>query len=145
MKFDFNSCLGLLIIVLVINSSCEQKDGQNTAAKSIEHRFEETKIENIKAMEAAQILKENPDMMILDIRTPEEFNSGHIPASINIDYKAENFESELKKLDRSKPYLMHCRSGRRSSSALEIFRKLEFDHIIHIDDGILGWKEELLK
>ena len=145
MKFDFNSCLGLLIIVLVINSSCEQKDGQNTAAETIEHRFEETKIENIKAMEAAKILKENPDMMILDIRTPEEFNSGHIPASINIDYKAKNFESELKKLDRSKSYLMHCRSGRRSSSALEIFRKLEFGYIIHIDDGILGWKKELVK
>ena len=104
MKFDFNSCLGLLIIVLVINSSCEEKDGQNTAAESIVHRFEETKIENIKAMEAAKILKENPDMMILDIRTPEEFNSGHIPASINIDYKAKNFESELKKLDPSKPF-----------------------------------------
>ena len=145
MKFDFYSCLGLLIIVLVINSSCEQKDGQNTAAVTIEHRFEETKIENIKAMEAAKILKENPDMMILDIRTPEEFNSGHIPASINIDYKAKNFESELKKLDPSKSYLMHCRSGRRSRSALEIFRKLEFGHIIHIDDGILGWKKELVK
>ena len=48
-------------------------------------------------------------------------------------------------MDRSKSYLMHCRSGRRSSSALEIFRKLEFGHIIHIDDGILGWKEDLVK
>ena len=145
MKFDFNSCLGLLIIVLVLNSSCEQKDGQNTAAESIEHRFEETKIENIKAMEAAKMLEKNPDMMVLDIRTLEEFTSGHIPASINIDYKDENFESELKKLDRSKSYLMHCRSGRRSTASLDTFRKLGFDHIVHIKDGILGWKEELVK
>ena len=91
------------------------------------------------------MIDKNPDIMVLDIRTPEEFISGHIPASINIDYKAENFESELKKLDRSKSYLMHCRSGRRSTAALDIFSKLGFEHIIHIDDGILGWNKELTK
>ena len=145
MKLILNFSISLIIIMLFMISSCQQKEAENSASESIEYRVQETKIENITAIEAAKILKENLDMMILDIRTPEEYTSGHIPASINIDYKAENFESELKKLDRSKSYLMHCRSGRRSTAALDTFSKLGFEHIIHIDDGILGWNKELTK
>ena len=145
MKLDLNFSVSLLVVGLFMNSSCEQKKGQSPTIKSTEFPVQETKIENIKAIEAAKMLKKNPDMMVLDIRTPEEFTSGHIPASVNIDYKAENFESELKKLDRSKSYLMHGRSGRRSTAALDTFSKLGFEHIIHIDDGILGWNKELTK
>jgi len=145
MKLILNFSVSLLIIGLFMHSYCEQKDGQNPATESVVLPVQETKIENIKAIEATKMIEKNPDMVVLDIRTPEEFASGHIPASINIDYKAENFESELKKLDRSKSYLMHCRSGRRSTAALDIFSKLGFDHIIHIDDGILGWNKELTK
>ena len=145
MKLNLNFSFSFLIIGLFMHSSCEQKDGQNPATESVVLPVQETKIENIKAIEATKMIEKNPDMVVLDIRTPEEFASGHIPASINIDYKAENFESELKKLDRSKSYLMHCRSGRRSTAALDIFSKLGFDHIIHIDDGILGWNKELTK
>ena len=145
MKLNLNFSVSLLIIGGFMNSSCQQKEAENSATESMVLPVQGTKIENIKAMEAAKMLEKNPDMMVLDIRTPEEFNSGHIPTSINIDYKAENFESELKKLDRSKSYLMHCRSGRRSTAALDTFRKLGFEHIIHIDDGILGWNKELTK
>jgi phage shock protein E len=83
--------------------------------------------------------------MILDIRTPKEYAEGHIPDAINIDYKADSFQSELEKLDRDTTYLMHCRSGRRSANSLEIFEKLGFRHVIHMDDGILGWQEDLVK
>ena len=145
MNSNLNFSVFILIIGLFMNSSCEQKEAENSATESMVLPVQGTKIENIKAIEAAKMLEKNPDMMVLDIRTPEEFNSGHIPTSINIDYKAENFELEIKKLDRSKPYLMHCRSGRRSTAALDTFRKHRFDHIIHIDDGILGWNKELTK
>jgi|TARA_B110000914_G_C15347860_1_gene392408 rhodanese-related sulfurtransferase len=125
--------------------SCESNDVGNLAEKQTELNIEGIKIENIKATVVAKMLEENPDLFILDIRTPEEFNLGHIPEAINIDYKADNFESELKKLDRNQTYLMHCRSGRRSADSLDIFQKLGFSHIIHIDDGILGWSKELVK
>ena len=99
----------------------------------------------MKAVEAAKILKENPKAIVLDIRTPAEFNEGHIPGAVNIDYKADSFESELEKLDRDATYVMHCRSGRRSANSFETFRKLGFKNIVHMDDGILGWKQKLIK
>lgn len=106
---------------------------------------QEFQFTNMKAVEAAKILKENPNAVVLDIRTPTEFKEGHIQDAVNIDYKADIFESELEKLDRDATYVMHCRSGRRSANSFETFRKLGFKNIVHIEDGILGWKEKLVK
>ena len=127
-------------------SACSSKEEPNSEpnqdANSTSQEFQFT---NMKAIEAAKILKDNPNAVVLDIRTPAEFNEGHIPNAVNIDYKADSFESELDKLDRDTTYLMHCRSGRRSANSFETFKKLGFKNIIHMNDGILGWKEELVK
>ena len=49
--------------------------------------------------------------MILDVRTAEEYSGGHIEGSTNIDVKSESFKEEVGKLDKSKTYLVHCRTG----------------------------------
>ena len=146
MKQIFQSFTLLLFLVFCTFSACSSKEEPssepNQDANSTSQEFQFT---NMKAVEAAKILKDNPNAVILDIRTPAEFNEGHIPNAVNIDYKADGFESELDKLDRDTTYLMHCRSGRRSANSFETFKKLGFKNIIHMDDGILGWKEELVK
>ena len=134
-----------IISLFFFNASCEKNEVGNLLKEQPDSSVKEIKIENIKASAAESMLRENPNITVLDIRTPKEFNLGHISKAINIDYKDDNFEEELKKLDRNQTYLMHCRSGRRSGLALENFSKLGFQHIIHITDGILGWKEELVK
>ena len=134
-----------IISLFFFNASCEKNEVENLLKEQPDLSVKEIKIENIKASAAESLLRENPNMTVLDIRTPKEFYLGHISKAINIDYKDDNFEEELKKLDRNQTYLMHCRSGRRSGLALENFSKLGFQHIIHVTDGILGWKEELVK
>ena len=127
-------------------SACSSKEEPNSEPnQDANSTIQEFQFTNMKALEAAKILKDNPNAVVLDIRTPAEFNEGHIPNAVNIDYKADSFESELDKLDRDTTYLMHCRSGRRSANSFETFKKLGFKNIIHMDDGILGWKEELVK
>ena len=145
MKFNIHFKFWALTAWFFLNASCENSDVKNEGEVPIRLEEKGIKIENIKAIVATRMLQENPNITVLDIRTPEEFTTGHISKAINIDYKASNFESELKKLDRNQSILMHCRSGRRSGLALETFRKLGFQHIVHIDDGILGWREELVK
>ena len=146
MKHIFQSFTLLLFLVICMFSACSSKEEPNSEpnqdANSTSQEFQFT---NMKALEAAKILKDNPKVVVLDIRTPAEFNEGHIPNAVNIDYKAYGFESELDKLDRDTTYLMHCRSGRRSANSFETFKKLGFKNIIHMDDGILGWKEDLVK
>ena len=138
MKFKVKSFILSILLSCLISSAC--LNSEDPGLTNQEFQFT-----NMKAVEAAKILKENPKAVVLDIRTPAEFNEGHIPNAVNIDYKADSFESELGKLDRDATYVMHCRSGRRSANSFETFKKLGFKNIIHMDDGILGWEEELVK
>jgi len=103
-----------------------------------------TKIDHVSARQAAEFIEKNPDTIIIDVRTPDEFATGHIKGSINIDFKASSFQDKLKSLDPNQTYIIHCRSGGRSSSSLGSFRKIGFQHIIHLDGGMMDWgKEEL--
>jgi phage shock protein E len=81
-------------------------------------------------------------LVILDIRTPEEFAAGHIDGAINIDFKSADFGSGLDALDKTKPCLMHCRSGGRSTAALPQFEERSFGKIYHLNEGFLAWGQK---
>ena len=98
----------------------------------------ETAVVNVDAEKVLAVLKADPKIVVIDIRTPEEFAAGHLAKAMNIDFKAETFKTELAKLDKEKTYLMHCRSGGRSTASLPIWKELGFKRVIHLDSGILG-------
>jgi len=89
-------------------------------------------IKRVLADEFQKIYSENiekPEYEIIDIRTPIEYNMGHIPKSINIDLYNPNFKDELNKLDKTKAYLIYCRSGSRTSYVLNLMYQLGFNNI----------------
>lgn len=96
---------------------------------------------NVDAAGAATLISERPEAIVLDVRTPGEFADGHIKGAINVDYRSDSFRTELAKLDRDATYIVHCRSGGRSGSAVPILSELGFNSIIHLDGGILGWEK----
>ena len=102
-------------------------------------------IENITPQEAFTLIQENPDnpdFVIIDVRTPEEFDEGYIKGAINIDFYSETFRDELDILDKNKTYLIYCRSGNRSGSALAITEELNFREAYNITGGIIQWRAE---
>lgn len=86
----------------------------------------------------AVIASEKP--VLLDVRTPREFQSGTIKGSKNIDFNSPDFEKEIAKLDKSKTYLVYCRSGNRSGQALPVLEKLNLSKLYHLDGGIKAWQ-----
>ena len=102
-------------------------------------------IEDITPQEAFTLIQENqdnPDFVIIDVRTPEEFTEEHIEDAINLDFRSETFRDELNTLDRDKTYLIYCRSGGRSGNALDMMAELDFREAYNMLDGINGWVEE---
>ncbi len=69
--------------------------------------------------------EKSKEVVILDVRTPGEYQSGHVKGAMNVDYYA-NFEAEVQKLPKDKIYLLHCASGRRSGEATAIMRRLGY-------------------
>ena len=102
-------------------------------------------IEDTTPQEAFTLIQENqnnPEFVIIDVRTPNEFAEGHIENAVNIDYYSETFRDDVNKLDKDKTYLIYCQSGNRSRSALEVIKELNFGEAYHLSAGITGWKAE---
>lgn len=83
----------------------------------------------------------NADLIILDLRTSNEFSVNHLANSVNLNFYSKNFRTDLDKLDKSKKYLIYCRSGQRSGVALGIMEKLGFQTVYDFG-GILTWIEK---
>ena len=89
-------------------------------------------------------LSESKENVILDIRTKEEYLGGHLANSKNIDYYASDFKEELNKLDKQQTYLIYCRSGNRSSTALQIMKGLGFSKVYELEGGLNAWTTDNL-
>jgi len=89
----------------------------------------------------AQPLIAEKKVVVLDVRTPEEFKAGHIAGATNINFRAADFEKRVADLDKNKSYLVHCASGGRSTSCLSVLKKLKFESVYHLDGGINAWKK----
>ena len=99
---------------------------------------------NLGPVEARERIEQgsgNPDFVLLDVRTPGEFRSERIGGALLIDYNSRTFREEMAKLDRGKTYLVYCRTGNRSTGALEVMREEGFRNVYHLDGGIVKWKE----
>ncbi len=97
-------------------------------------------VKHVQAAEAAALIAKG-GVVIVDVRTADEFAEGHIADARNIDINAADFAAQLAKLDKTKPTLVHCQAGGRSTRALKTFQELGFEHLIHLDDGFGGWAD----
>lgn len=90
---------------------------------------------------AADMLFENPpsELVVLDVRTAEEYRESRLPESIMIDFYQPDFEAQVAELDRDVPYLLYCRSGNRSESARKIMDDLGFTNVADVRGGISAW------
>lgn len=100
---------------------------------------------NVSAPEFNKFLQEKQNAIILDVRTPAEVAEGYIKGAVNIDINDTKFRSELSKLDKSKPVLVYCRSGRRSAAAMRHMRDNGFLEVYNLKGGIIAWGQEGLK
>ena len=89
--------------------------------------------------------KDKPDFVVLDVRTRPENKEVAIPNAVNIDIKSANFVDQANKLDKNRTYLVHCRSGGRSKTALKALQKLGFVKLYHLDGGMMAWEKEGLQ
>jgi rhodanese-related sulfurtransferase len=121
--------LGLVLALAVLVTACSSGSDTET-------------IELVSPEQAAQVIEDDPaGLVILDIRTPEEYDEARIDGAVNIDYYDTDFVDQLDTLDKDRPYVMYCRSGNRSSDAITTMKDLGFSEVYEIDGGIVNWAE----
>ena len=120
---NMKKLIACLLASLGLNTSCAQVSYENADVNG----FAE--------------LMNDPNVVILDVRTAEEFNEGHLEGALNIDWKQDGFMEKAKvALPKDRTIAVYCRSGRRSASASESLTA-EGYKAVNLKGGILAWKE----
>lgn len=84
-------------------------------------------------------LEQYKERVLIDVRTPREFNDGHLPGAVNIDIYDPGFLDRVSKLDRNRATFVYCRSGSRSYSAALALTDMGFATVFNLQRGIIGW------
>lgn len=133
-------------------TACGSSDGDEPAdnaavvdtaspAAPTDEAAEPSGIRLVEPDEAAAIIADAPDdLVILDVRTAEEFDEGHLDGAVMIDFYRDDFADEVAKLDPDVPYVLYCRSGNRSGSAQAIMTDLGFTTVDEVNGGVLAWE-----
>lgn len=113
-----------IVALALIGWACSQT--ANRQREASEARSVQQEPIAVSPSEAYKRWKASPDkVVILDVRTPGEYQSGHVKGAQHLDFY-NNFEQAIQKLPKDREYYLHCASGRRSGSAAEIMRKHGF-------------------
>lgn len=89
---------------------------------------------NLNIEKAIKLVNSSTNLIIIDVRTREEYLAGNIPNSINIDVLSQDFKSKIDMLDKNKEYLVYCRSGNRSAIASSIMSTNGFLNIYNLQN-----------
>lgn len=92
-----------------------------------------------------QVDLSNPNNVLIDVRTPEEYAEGHVPGAINLNVKDNNFGKKVSELDSTKNYYIYCRSGVRAKSAEAIMLENNLKKVHTFQDGMLTYEGETEK
>ena len=129
----------LQLLAVAIISSAVSFSSMAADAKVDSKTEAKPAVKNIKVADAAKLLAEKKEVVVLDVRTPEEFNEGHLKGAVNINIQSKTFKEDVAKLDKSKTYLVNCASGGRSTRACNAMGGLGFKDALNLEGGFKAW------
>lgn len=103
----------------------------------------QNKIE-VNSKEVNTMLQKDKNLVVIDVRTADEFKEGHIKGAKNIDIKQNDAISKIDKLDHNAKYIVHCRSNHRSKIAVDHMVESGFRTVYQMMDGMTGWNQNNL-
>lgn len=120
----------------------EKETLQDSSCKTPRWRLLKAKLNNLKPEAFKAILATQSEIMLIDVRTPDEFASSHLEDAININYFADDFWEQIEVLNKERSYLIYCRSGRRSIRVCTLMQNGGFDptKIFNLDGGLIEWE-----
>lgn len=125
MKKIISSIL-LVIFMSLTTVSCGQSKAKNT--------------NKVEVINAQQFKKDSNDKVIVDVRTANEFKSGHLKNAINIDFFDKKYLDYFARFDKKEPLYLYCRSGRRSNIIANELVKIGFKKVYDLEGGIIEWE-----
>jgi rhodanese-related sulfurtransferase len=127
--------LAILISTSIVGCAQTKSGAAPTEAevKSLDGKQQRVTKEEFKAY------MESNKVQIVDVRTPDEFSAGNIKGAVNYDIYSADFQTKLESLDKTQPVLIYCKSGGRSSKALDLMKTMGFKTVLELEGGFSNW------
>ncbi|MCB0561712.1 MAG: rhodanese-like domain-containing protein [Lewinellaceae bacterium] len=98
-------------------------------------------LNNLLPLDFARALDKKKEGLLIDVRTPEEFQQAHLPGAINISYLTPDLWDQLEQLDRNAAYFVYCRTERRSMRVCMLMQNGGFEKVYNMEGGLCAWEE----
>ncbi len=134
-KIIYLFCL-LAISFTSCQSQGQSNDNTDATAQQATPAYIDLTVADFKAKMA------NPDIVVIDVRTPEEIAEGKIEGALEMDFRADGFAEGLDGLDKEKTYLVYCKSGGRSSNTCNMMSGKGFKKLYNLEGGYTAWTKE---
>jgi len=135
MKINYKIQVVLIFVLIFAGCAGNRSDENN----------EKETITELSPEEFRSSLSSTPDAVLIDVRKPEEVAEGKIEGAVNIDYTDSSFTAEVGKLDKTKPYFLYCKTGKRSTGAADKMKIIEFQDVYVLEGGLVNWQERGLE
>lgn len=123
-----------LLFVLLSTFACQSSSPKSTSSNDSPSTY--TKLD---VAAFSQKLKTIPNAQLIDVRTPEEYQQGHIEGAKNINYYDDDFNTQLAQLNKDQPIFVYCKSGGRSGKSAKQLKDLTFSTIYDLKGGYTAW------
>ena len=116
---------------------------EDQSCKTPRWRMLKSRLNNLEPKAFSEKMKNCPDPVLIDVRRADEFELGHIPGAVNIDYLSDEFWDRMENYHADSYFFIYCRSGRRSIRACTLMRNGGFNnsHIYNLEGGFTAWQE----
>ena len=111
----------LVAVILLVNLGCSQIKGKHITEVS------QSELDNV---------------VLVDVRTPDEFKAGHLEKALNIDWLGDSFSAEFEKIEKNQTIYLYCRSGKRSADATKFLDSLGYRNVVNLEGGYIAWAEK---
>ena len=139
-SWSHRAAVGALIVVTITGiSACGSGAPAGSPAAQSKAAAPSAAVKHLPASKFITALKK-PGTIVLDVRTPAEYASGHLPKAQSIDIRGADFATRLAALDKEATYAVYCQSGKRSSAALEQMTAAGFTQVYDLAGGIIAWR-----
>ena len=116
----------LFFLFAIVLAGCNTMDSKNSTGVLAPKKF-------------ATQLKSDPEIVLIDVRSSAEMQTGYIEGTQHLDFNSPGFKNSLDSLDHSKTYFLYCASGKRSGKALEMMNEMGFKNVAALDGGLRMW------
>lgn len=140
LKRSRHTIVATLAATALLLTACSEAETSTAAESGNAAAAPAGSIRVVTPEEAKATIDTSPaDLVVLDVRTQEEYDEGHLANAVLVDFYAADFADQLAALDPTVPYVLYCRSGNRSGQAREMMSDLGFVDVSDVDGGITSW------